>query len=91
MPSHLFRLASILTLLALLGSPLFAQNKLSPTAAKDHVGETTTVCGNVASTHYAASTKGQPTFLNLDKAYPNQLFAIVIWGSDRGKFGSPEI
>jgi len=34
--------------------------------------------------------KGQPTFINLDKPYPNQIFTIVIFGSDRPKFGNPE-
>jgi micrococcal nuclease len=58
--------------------------------AKNHVGETTTVCGRVASAHFAEKTKGLPTFLNLDRAYPNQIFTIVIWGTDRLKFGKPE-
>jgi DNA/RNA endonuclease YhcR with UshA esterase domain len=26
----------------------------------------------------------------LDKPYPNQIFTVVIWGSDRAKFGEPE-
>jgi len=26
----------------------------------------------------------------LGKAYPHQVFTIVIWGSDRAKFGTPE-
>lgn len=69
----------------------FAQKKLTAAEAKNHVGETATVCGNVASTRYAASTKGQPTFLNLDKPYPNQIFTVVIWGSNRSKFGRPEV
>ncbi len=68
-----------------------AQKKLSAAEAKDHVGEMATVCGTVASTRYATSTKEQPTFLNLDKAYPNQIFTIVIWGSNRTKFGTPEV
>ena len=55
-----------------------------------HVGETATVCGAVASANYAVKTKGQPTFLNLDRPYPNQVFTIVIWGTDRAKFGTPE-
>jgi hypothetical protein len=42
-------------------------NKISAAEAKDHVGETRTVCGKVVSTHYATSSKGQPTFLNLDE------------------------
>jgi hypothetical protein len=35
-------------------------------------------------------TKGEPTFLNLDEPYPRQIFTILIWGSDRTKFGTPE-
>lgn len=46
--------------------------------AQNHVGENGCVCGIVASTHYAAHSKSQPTFLNLDKPYPNQIFAAVI-------------
>jgi hypothetical protein len=34
---------------------LLAQQKLSANDAKDHVGETATVCGSVVSTRYAAS------------------------------------
>jgi len=48
------------------------------------------VCGTVASSHYAEKTKGSPTFLNLDEAYPKQIFTIVIWGIERSKFGKPE-
>lgn len=58
--------------------------------AKDHVGETVTVCGQVASVHYAYKTGGHPTFLNLDEPYPHQIFTAVIWGKDRPKFGAPE-
>jgi|SRR6267378_6953204 len=57
----------------LLVLPVQAQKKLTAAEAKDHLGETATVCGNVGSTRYAASTKGQPTFLDLDKPYPNQI------------------
>jgi micrococcal nuclease len=46
--------------------------------------------GEAASTHYADRSRGNPTFINLDKPYPNQVFTIVIWGSDRAKFGDPE-
>jgi hypothetical protein len=74
---------------AVVGSAL-GQIKLSATEAKAHIGETATVCGSVASTRYAVSTKGQPTFLNLDKPYPKQVFTILIWGSNRAKFGRPE-
>jgi len=64
--------------------------KITASEAKDHVGDRATVCGKVASTHYAKSSKGEPTFLNLDEPYPKEIFTILIWGSDRGKFGTPE-
>jgi hypothetical protein len=64
-------------------------NKITAAEAKDHVGETRTVCGKVASTHFAAKSKGQPTFLNLDEPYPKEVFTILIWGTDRAKFGTP--
>jgi hypothetical protein len=67
-----------------------AQNPIAAAEAKNHVGENATVCGEVASTHYSERSRGNPTFINLDKPYPNQVFTIVIWGSDRVKFGDPE-
>lgn len=59
--------------------------------AYDHVGEVETVCGVVVSPTYAADARGQPTFLNLDRPYPDQIFTAVIWGEDRAHFGTPEI
>lgn len=64
--------------------------QLTAEEASKHVDENGTVCGLVASARFANSLKGQPTFLNLGKAYPNQVFTAVIWGGDRSKFGSPE-
>ena len=63
---------------------------LTAAEAKNHVGETATVCGRIASAHFAEKVKGLPTFMNLDKPYPHQIFTIVIWGTDRLKFGNPE-
>jgi DNA/RNA endonuclease YhcR with UshA esterase domain len=78
----------------LAGTLLFAQatqtRKLTPSEAKEHVGEKAIVCGMVVSTNYAESSGGKPTFLNLEKPYPNQIFTIVIWGSNRPKFGVPD-
>lgn len=85
------RLGAMLLLWAAASCVSFAQSgHLTAAQAKGHVGERATVCGAVASTRYAEKTKGQPTFLNLDDPYPNQIFTIVIWGSDRPKFGEPE-
>jgi hypothetical protein len=64
--------------------------RLFAAEAKDHIGEKATVCGKVASTRYAATTRGKPTFLNLDKPYPSQVFTVLIWDENREKFGAPE-
>ena len=55
--------------------------------AKNHVGEKATVCGKVADERTATSSRGEPTFINLDLTYPNQVFTILIWGEDRKNFG----
>ncbi len=54
--------------------------------AAAHVGADATVCGTVASAAYLGRTGGTPTFLNLGRPYPDQLFTVVIWGSTRGLF-----
>ena len=60
--------------------------------AKYHIGERTTVYGPVVSTKWATSSKGQPTFINLGNAYPNQnRFQAIIWVQNRGNFSfAPE-
>jgi hypothetical protein len=57
--------------------------------AGQHVGQVARVCGQVASVAHMASVNGQPTFLNLDRPYPDQLFTVVIWGRSRSRFDSP--
>ena len=63
---------------------------LAASEAINHIGEHRTVCGVVASARFASSSRGQPTFLNLEKAYPNQVFTVIIWGRNRARFGQPE-
>lgn len=62
---------------------------LSAAQAASHIGEHAKVCGVVASAKYAARSKGSPTFLNLDKPYPAQIFTAVIWGDARDRFPTP--
>jgi hypothetical protein len=88
--THLRKMLVAAGLALLLVSQVLAQNSISAPEAKKHIGENATVCGLVVSTHFAANSRGRPTFLNLDQPYPNQIFTIVIWGSDRAKFDSPE-
>ena len=61
-------------------------NSISASEAASHISETATVCGSVASTTYATRSRGKPTFLNLDKPYPNHIFTAVIWSNNRYKF-----
>jgi micrococcal nuclease len=75
--------------LAGLVSVAFAQETITPKDAAKFIGQQKTVCGTVASAHFATRSKGQPTFINLDKPYPNQVFTVLIWGSDRSKFEKP--
>jgi len=62
---------------------------VNPIDADKFIGMEKTVCGIVASATYAIRSRGKPTFLNLDQPYPDEIFTIVIWGSDRNKFKNP--
>lgn len=58
--------------------------------APAHAGEWARVCGTVASARYVAELRDRPTFLNLDRPYPDPAFTVVIRGVDRRRFGRPE-
>src|SRR5713226_4555303 len=88
---RVFRLEVVSDVVVLMLGVGHAQTSLSATDAKNHIGEKATVCGEVASTRYSARSRGNPTFINLDKPYPNEIFTVVIWGSNRSKFGRPEV
>jgi hypothetical protein len=81
----LFALALSPFLLAAAGA-----SPLKPEEAVQHIGETATVCGSVASAKHADTTRGQGTFLHLDKPYPHQIFTVIIWEKVRPAFGEPE-
>ena len=53
--------------LVLVSSPLVAQTDIR---ACETIGESQTVCGEIACEHTATNSRGTPTFIN-DKAYPN--------------------
>jgi len=57
--------------------------------AQEHIGETNTVCGLVANARYVDSDPARPTFLNFDRPYPNQTFAVRIDGPSRAGFNTP--
>jgi len=66
-----------------------AQERISPTDAAKYVGKNAIVCGQVASSNFASRSRRRPTFLNLDRPYPNHIFTALIWGEDRAKFSIP--
>lgn len=91
-PNRLIFYIAIVTLyLALTSftSIVYSQDYITPENAGEHIRETQTVCGTVASTNYAIRSKDQPTFLNLNQPYPNHIFTVVIWGEYRAKFNNP--
>jgi len=67
--------------------PHCLQGAISWDVADDHIGEYSIVCGPVVGSHYASSSNGQPTFLNLGRDFPDiDRFTVVIWGDDRERF-----
>ncbi len=83
------KISAIIFFFILVVSASIALAFITPEEAARHIGERQTVCGTVVSAHYAYNLNGQPTFLNLDQPYPNQIFTIVIWGDNRDKFKTP--
>lgn len=81
----MLRLLTFIAFLAF-GIPTFAESYTAAEAAK-HVGEQATVCGKVVSERTATSSRGAPTFINLDSPYPNQVFTILIWQENRAQTG----
>jgi DNA/RNA endonuclease YhcR with UshA esterase domain len=67
---------------------LSAADTIQSAEAKDHIGETTTVCGKVSDARYMDSS--HVTFLNFDKPYPNHTFTSFIPSENRAKFSTPE-
>jgi micrococcal nuclease len=58
---------------------------------KNNVGKIVTVSGKVVSGSHLSSAYKQPTLLNIDKPFPNEIFTVVIYGENRKAFGyNPE-
>jgi micrococcal nuclease len=81
------RLATLAFCLSTLSS---AADNIAPSAAKDHIGQTATVCGKVVGTRYLDQSPSKITFLNFEKPFPDTPFTAVIQGENRAKFGEPE-
>ena len=81
---------TLLLVLFLCAGQTLRADDVPASEAYSHVRETATVCGKVTGVHYAANSKGKPTFINFDKPYPNQDFTVMIWDDERAAFGSLE-
>jgi DNA/RNA endonuclease YhcR with UshA esterase domain len=64
----------------------FGAGKIKATEAKAFIGKEMCVCGKVVSTKYKDNGGISPTYINLDKKYPDQVFTLMIYGSDRKNF-----
>jgi hypothetical protein len=70
---------------------VYSQTQIKLEDAKNHIGDSVTVCGKVYSARFVSNATNEPTFLNLGAKYPDQLLTIVIWSDVRKQFkGNPE-
>jgi hypothetical protein len=61
--------------------------RIPSAGASEHIGERATVCGNIVSKNTAEQSNGRPTFINLDRSFPDKSFTVVIWGADSAAVG----
>lgn len=83
----MIRMFLLTVVLGVVGTLTTAAATFSAADAKNHIGEQATVCGRIAGQRTATGSRGEPTFINLDAAYPDQIFTILIWGEDRSNVG----
>jgi hypothetical protein len=60
---------------------------VNPVDAKNHIGETATVCGKVVDTKvskYGIQGHGKPVTFDLDQPEPNPVFSFVAFGAEPG-------
>ncbi len=88
-PALLFTLLTLFLVVSSCSQDSAAGELIPASEAYKYVGKNKTVSGTVVAARYAAESRGQPTFLNFEKPHPNQVFGVVIWGSDRSKFETP--
>jgi hypothetical protein len=65
-----------------------APKKITATEAKDHVGETLTVCGKAVDSRvprYAIGDRGKPVQVDIDEPEPNPVFYFVTFSTDPHK------
>jgi hypothetical protein len=77
-----------LAVLSVIASVAMATAQAIPASeAARHIGQHATVCGNITGEHPSDSRGRTPTFIYIDRPYPNQVFMLLVWGSDRELVG----
>ena len=64
----------------------FGSGKINALQAKNFIGKEACVCGKVVSTKFRENGSTNPTYINLDKRFPDQVFTLMIYGADRKNF-----
>ena len=65
--------------------------QITPYEASDYVDQRAEVCGRVESADHITGIDGSPTFLNLEQAYPDAPFTVVIWEEHVHRWESPPV
>ena len=76
------------TALVLLMTSIGQSQTLTTSQARSHDGDKATVCGIVGNEYSATNSQGKPTFIDLDSAFPEQRFALLVWDEDRQNVGA---
>ncbi len=80
------RLFTLLLVTSFLSLHSYSQ-VIKPEDAKDLIGKSVTVCGEIFSGKFLADSKTSPTLLNMGAAFPKQPLTIVIPINVRQQFG----
>lgn len=64
----------------------FAKGQVATSQAKYFIGDEATVCGKVVATRYKPNGGADPTYLNLDKPFPDVIFSVIVFGKNRINF-----
>lgn len=64
----------------------YGKGKISAAEAKPYIGKDACVCGKVVSTKFVENGRTNPTYINLDKKFPEQVFTLIVYGDDRSNF-----
>lgn len=76
----------VLSVLAATMNPDIVQS-ISAADTKNQIGPCVTICGMVSIERIFCGSRGDPIFVKLDTAYPDQIFTTLIWGADRQNIG----